>query len=85
MARGRKRRGRTRVDRQGYKRYSSSGKLVHRHVAERKLGRKLRSGEVVHHKNRDKTDNSRSNLYVFKSQKAHHAIHKKDKKRFGRW
>jgi len=85
MARGRKRRGITRKDRKGYKRYSDSGTLVHRHVAARKLSRKLRPGEVVHHKNRDKTDNRRSNLHVFKSQKAHHAAHKKDKKRFGFW
>lgn len=85
MAFGRKRRGTTRVDSKGYKRYSDSGTPVHRHVAERKLGRKLSPGEVVHHKNRDKTDNRRSNLHVFKSQKTHHATHKKDKKRYGLW
>ncbi len=72
-------------DRKGYKRYSDSGKSVHRHVAERKLGRKLCKGEVVHHKNRDKNDNRRSNLRVFKSQKQHHKTHKRAKKRFGRW
>ncbi len=72
-------------DRKGYKRYSDSGKSVHRHVAERKLGRKLRKGEVVHHKNRDKNDNRRSNLRVFKSQKQHHQTHKRAKNRFGRW
>ena len=85
MTRGRKRRGLMFKDKKGYKKYSDSEKLVHRHVAERKLGRKLRKGEVVHHINRDKTDNRRSNLFVFRSQKGHHAAHKKDKKRFGRW
>ena len=85
MTRGRKRRDLTFKDKKGYKKYSDSGKPVHRHVAERKLGRKLRKGEVVHHINRDKSDNRRSNLFVFRSQKAHHETHKKDKKRFGRW
>ena len=72
-------------DKKGYKRFSNSDKLVHRHVAEKKIGRKLRNGEVVHHINRDKTDNRRSNLWVFKNQKSHHSVHKSDKKRFGFW
>jgi len=72
-------------DKKGYKRFSNSGTPVHRYVAERKLGRKLFSGEVVHHKNRNKTDNRRSNLWVFKSQKDHDSAHRRDKKRFGRW
>ena len=72
-------------DRKGYKRFADSGTPVHRHVAERKLGRKLFSGEVVHHINRNKTDNKRSNLWVFKSQKDHDSAHRRDKKRFGRW
>jgi len=69
----------------GYKFYANSGKSVHRHVAEQKLGRPLRNGEVVHHINRDKTDNRRSNLWVFKSQAQHDAIHIKDKKELGSW
>ncbi len=44
-------------DKKGYKKFADSGKSVHRHVAERKLGRKLRKGEVVHHQNRNKSDN----------------------------
>lgn len=73
------------IDRKGYKHYRDSGKLVHRYVAERKLGRKLSSGEVVHHKNRNKLDNRRSNLWVFKSQEKHHKTHKHDKKKYGEW
>lgn len=73
------------TDKKGYKRYKDSGKTVHRHVAEKKLGRKLNTGEVVHHKNRDKQDNRRSNLWVFKSQKDHHDTHVKDKKKTGKW
>ena len=43
--------------------------------AERKLGRRLRAGEVVHHQNKIKTDNRYGNLEVFKSRKAHQAHH----------
>ena len=74
----------TYVDKNGYKRYCDSNKLVHKHVAERKLSRKLCPGEVVHHINRNKLDNSRSNLWVFESQQKHYKIHKDDKKKYGR-
>ena len=77
--------GKTYIDKDGYKRYRDSDILVHRHVAERKLGRKLSTGEVVHHKNRNKRDNSRKNLWVFKSQRGHYRTHKKDKKKTGKW
>ena len=76
---------RTYKDKKGYKRYKNSGKSVHRHVASRKLGRPLNNTEKVHHINRDKSDNRRSNLWVFRDQKSHHKTHKIDKKRFGRW
>jgi len=73
------------TDKKGYKRYKDSNKSVHRHVAERKLGRALKTREVVHHKNRDKQDNRRSNLRVFKSQKEHDKTHRQAKKKYGRW
>ena len=69
----------------GYNYFANSGIPVHRYVAGRKLGRPLKPGEVVHHKNEDKTDNRRSNLQVCKSQEQHHMIHMKNKKRFGFW
>jgi hypothetical protein len=75
----------TYIDKNGYKRYCNSNKLVHRHVTEMMLGRKLRAGEVVHHKNRKKLDNRRANIYVFKSQQRHYQIHKKDEKKYGQW
>ena len=75
----------TYVSKDGYKRFSDSGKKVHTHVAEMKLGRKLKPGEQVHHKNRNKLDNRRSNLWVFPSRKAHTNTHKRDKKRTGKW
>jgi len=77
--------GNTYIDKNGYKRYRDSDILVHRYVAKRKLGRKLRPGEVVHHKNSNKKDNRRKNLQVLPSQKNHYRIHKKNKKKTGKW
>ena len=73
----------TYIDSKGYKRFKDSNKLVHRSVAEQKLGRKLKPKEVVHHKDRDKTNNSFINLHVVPDQKAHNNAHKYDASRFG--
>jgi len=75
----------TYIDKNGYKSYCDSNKLVHRHVAEMVLKRKLQPGEVVHHKNRNKLDNRRSNLWVFNSQYKHLKIHEQDEKAYGKW
>lgn len=72
------------TDERGYKRFKDSEKLVHRAVAKKKLGRTLRPGEVVHHKDRNKTNNEARNLWVFKDQAAHDRAHKYDAKRFGK-
>ena len=45
-------------------------------VAEKMLGCELFDNEVVHHKNRDKTNNSPDNLMVFTSNNAHIIFHK---------
>ncbi|MBL0340923.1 MAG: HNH endonuclease [Bacteroidetes bacterium] len=74
----------TYTDKKGYKRYKNSNKPVHRDVAEKKLGRKLREGEVVHHKDRDKQNNSKQNLWVFKNQEQHDRAHKMDAMRHGK-
>jgi len=44
--------------------------------AERKLGRKLKPGETVHHIDEDKKNNSIDNLMVFSSNAEHTAFHK---------
>jgi hypothetical protein len=72
-------------DNRGYLRFRNSAKPVHRWVLEKLFGHKLSPGSVVHHKNRDKTDNRRENLWAWPNQKKHNAVHKKDKKRTGRW
>ena len=77
------RRSKTYTDNKGYSRFKDSKTPVHRSVAEMKLGRKLKPGEVVHHKNRDKQDNSFGNLHVFKNQGEHWEAHKKDAKKYG--
>jgi hypothetical protein len=73
------------IDNDGYKRFCDSNKLVHRHVAEMMLGRKLKPREVVHHKNRNKLDNRRSNIWVFESQQRHNEIHEQDEEQYGQW
>jgi len=55
------------------------GKHEHRVVAETVLGRPLRPGEVVHHIDGDKRNNSPDNLYVFENQSQHAKWHQKYK------
>lgn len=51
------------------------GKHLHRVVAEVKLGRSLRPGEVVHHEDGNKRNACPANLRVFTSQSEHAAEH----------
>ena len=50
---------------------------IHRIVAEEMLGRRLRKGEIVHHKDGNKRNNSPDNLEVM-TQSEHMHIHRAD-------
>lgn len=52
------------------------GRHTHRIVAELKLGRRLKPGEVVHHIDGNKLNNKSDNLMVFPSQAEHARWHK---------
>ena len=59
---------------------SNGFRYEHIEVAEKKLGRKLRAGEVVHHLDENKKNNSPDNLIVFATNAEHTAYHKGNKK-----
>ncbi|MEG4286276.1 HNH endonuclease [Microcoleus sp. A006_D1] len=64
--------------------YKTKTFLVHRLVAEQKLGRTLRSGEVVHHINHDSQDNHPENLEICSSSFVHAQHHRKREKKVER-
>ena len=51
------------------------GRHEHRVVAEQILGRPLNPGEIVHHIDNNKLNNSPENIFVFPSQKEHAKFH----------
>ena len=52
-----------------------NGRHAHRVVAEEMLGRKLKPGEVVHHKDGNKQNFSPENLEVLPGQSEHAKLH----------
>lgn len=62
----------------GYKEFSINHVhyYEHRVVAEKKLGRKLKSTEVVHHIDGNRSNNSPDNLLVFRTTTDHTLFHK---------
>jgi hypothetical protein len=65
----------TYIDEKGYRRFKDSGKLVHRWVAENKVGGEIYEGRVVHHRDGDKLNNDPRNLHVMSrsDHSRHHA------------
>ncbi len=59
------------------------GRHEHRAAAEAMLGRPLRPGEVVHHRDGDKLNNDPMNLEVLPSQSEHTKTQRRDSR--GRW
>jgi HNH endonuclease len=51
------------------------GKHIHRQQAEEKLGRKLTSGEIVHHMDGNRHNNDSGNIEVLANQAEHARIH----------
>ena len=49
----------------------------HRKVVEKFIQRKLKTSEVVHHINSNRSDNRIENLMIFPSQEAHQSFHNK--------
>ena len=66
--------------RKGYPTFAS-GMSIHKAVVQNKIGRKLRSGEVVHHNDGNKSNFRKSNLSVM-SRSFHSRLHSAKKRGF---
>lgn len=62
-----------------YRKYTTSGGrkiLIHRHVMEKIIGRRLEKSEIVHHIDLDKENIDEKNLALFESEQAHQVAHR---------
>jgi len=80
-----KRKAITYTDPNGYLRFNDSRKLVHRWVMEKRLGRKLYSEEIIHHKDGNKRNNDISNLTLFTDRHEHDKYHRNQLRNYGTW
>jgi HNH endonuclease len=71
-------------DTRGYLRFIDSDTLVHRYLAEKRLGRKLMAWEVVHHIDGNKCNNNPDNLLVC-NWEDHDAIHRTNLLFYNTW
>ncbi len=69
----------TYINADGYWCFTDTHYPIHRWVAKKKIGRDLRKGEVVHHINYNKRDNSEDNLHICSNQSEHERIHRLDR------
>ena len=72
-------------DSRGYLRFKDSDILVHRYLASKKIGRRLRWHEVVHHVDGNKRNNSATNLEVYNSWADHDDVHRQNQRTYGQW
>ena len=70
----------TYIDKNGYPRFRDSGKLVHRWAYEKKKGRKIKKGNVIHHKDSNKLNSDESNLVELTRSK-HGKVHAKTRRK----
>lgn len=63
-------------DENGYLRFKDSNRYVHIWVMRKKLNRHLKKGEIVHHINGNKKDNSDTNLIILNKEQ-HYKLHTK--------
>lgn len=52
-----------------------NGREIHKEIAESIIGRKLERGEIVHHIDLDKRNNSKSNLHICHNRREHNRCH----------